>query len=1221
MKNIFKILKEILSKRIVILDGAMGTMIQRYNLTEDNYRGNEFKSHSFDLKGNNDILSLTAPNIVKDIHRAYLQAGADIIETNTFCANAMSQSDYKTESLVYRLNLESAKLAKELTKEFSIKNPNKPRFVAGSIGPLNKTLSISPDVNDPGYRAVTFDEVVGAYTEQIKGLIDGDVDLLIIETVFDTLNCKAAIFAAQSYFEKIGKELPIIISGTIVDKSGRLLSGQTLEAFSISIAHAKPLAIGLNCAFGAEEMRSHIEELSSIANCYISCYPNAGLPNQMGEYDQDATQMAKLIGEFAKGGFVNIVGGCCGTTDEHINAIAQEVENILPRKIPEIKIQSSYSGLEALIVREDSNFVNIGERTNVAGSKKFARLIKEENFEEALSVARQQVEAGAQAIDINMDDAMIDSENVMVKFLKLISSEPEISRVPIMIDSSKFSTIEAGLKCISGKAIVNSISLKEGDDVFVEHAKLISRYGAAVVVMAFDEKGQADTLERKKEICKRAYDILMNVVGFPPQDIIFDPNIFAVATGIEDHNNYAVDYIEATRWIKKNLPYALVSGGVSNVSFSFRGNNVIREAMHSVFLYHAIKAGMSLGIVNAGMIEVYDEIKKDLLILIEDVILNRKNNATEKLIKRVGEFTGEDKKQIETLSWRKESLETRLSHALIKGIVEYIEVDIKEALIKYSSPIEIIEGPLMDGMNTVGDLFGEGKMFLPQVVKSARVMKQASAILQPFIEKDKSKKQKSAGKILLATVKGDVHDIGKNIVGVVLACNNFSIVDLGVMVSCEKILEEAKKENVDMIGLSGLITPSLEEIVHISKEMERQGLKIPLLVGGATTSVAHTAIKISPQYSGETFYVKDASRSVGVCKAIMDCGLFKDLKAKTEHEYDKVRQIYSESSKHKEFVSIDEARKNRMSVDWSKATLNEPKILGTKIFKDFDLEEIVKRIDWTFFFVNWELRAKFPDILEHPKYGKEAKKLFEDGVTLLSEIIDKKLIRANGVVGIYPANSAGDDIEVYSDESRKDVVATVHTLRQQQKKDNEPNLALSDTIAPKETGLKDYLGTFALTTGIGVKELVEKYKKGNDDYRAIMVQALANRLAEGFAEVLHEKVRKELWEYSPNENLINEEVFKGNYRGIRPAPGYPASPDHTEKDIIFKLMSARENTGIELTESFMMSPVASVCGLYFACPKIKYFDVGKIQKDQMQDYAKRKGLSLSEVEKWLASNT
>jgi 5-methyltetrahydrofolate--homocysteine methyltransferase len=1214
-------LRALLQNRILIIDGAMGTMIQRYKLDEKAYRGRQFADYPSDLKGNNDLLVLTQPQIIEEIHSAYLAAGADIIETNTFNSNAISMADYKMEDQVYALNLAAAKIAKKAAAKFSAQDPNKPRFVAGALGPTTKTASLSPDVNDPGYRAVSFDQLVAAYTEQIRGLVDGGVDLLLIETIFDTLNSKAAIYAVDAYGEKIGKQLPVMISGTITDASGRTLSGQTTEAFFISIAHANPLSVGLNCALGAPQMRPYIEEMSRLAPCYVSCYPNAGLPNQFGEYDQDAKEMAGYIQDFAQSGFINIVGGCCGTTPEHIKAIAEVVAKIPPRKIPDTPVQSAFSGLEPLIVRPDTNFINIGERTNVTGSKQFARLILAGDYDTALSVARQQVEAGAQAIDINMDEAMLDSEAAMAKFLNLIAAEPDISRVPIMIDSSKWTVIEAGLKCVQGKSIVNSISMKEGEAAFREQAKKVRRYGAAAVVMAFDEQGQADTIERKVSICQRAYKILTEDIGFPPQDIIFDPNIFAVATGIEEHNNYAVNYFEATKIIKETCPHCLISGGVSNVSFSFRGNDPVREAMHSAFLYHAIKNGMSMGIVNAGMIAVYDQIPKDLLELVEDVLLNRRPDSTERLIKYAETVKSQGKKVEEDLAWRKEPVEARLSHALVKGITDFIEEDVEECRKKVNHPLEVIEGPLMAGMNIVGDLFGSGKMFLPQVVKSARVMKKAVAYLQPFIEKEKKgDRDQFIGRIVCATVKGDVHDIGKNIVGVVLACNNFKIIDLGVMVPSEKILQTAREEKADVIGLSGLITPSLEEMVHVAKEMERQGLDIPLIIGGATTSVNHTAVKIDPAYHNAVVHVKDASKSVGVCRSLTDPKARKEFTAKTKQDYVKLREEHATRQSAKKYIKIEEARTKGVKCDWSKAAVTKPSFLGARVFEDYDLRDIRTRIDWSPFFMAWELPGKYPNIFKDPKVGTEAKKLFDDAQVLLEEIITKKLLTAKAVVGFFPANSVGDDIEVYTDESRTQILTVFHTLRQQIKHDDSPYYALSDFIAPKASGVKDYIGGFAVTAGLGMEKIVAQFEKDHDDYRSILTKALGDRLAEAFAERMHELVRKKYWGYVPNENLTNEEMIKCMYQGIRPAPGYPACPDHTEKTLLFQILNAEKATGIRLTESFAMLPASSVSGLYFSHPQSKYFWLGPIDKDQIIDFAGRKKMDVPTVEKWLAPN-
>ena len=1229
MKTKLEILKALLKKRILVLDGAMGTMIQRHKLQEEDFRGERFKNHSRDLKGNNDLLSITRPEIIQNIHRAYLEAGADIIETNTFSGTSIAQSDYKTEEFVYEINFQSAKIAKEVAEEFTKRNIDKPRFIAGALGPTNKTLSLSPNVNDPGYRATTFEIMSEAYYEQVKGLIEGGADILLIETIFDTLNAKAAIYAVEEYMNNTGKQIPVMISGTIVDQSGRTLSGQTTEAFWISISHTKNLlSVGLNCSLGAKQMRPFIEELSNIVNCFVSIYPNAGLPNEMGEYDETPKTMSTLLREYAEANFFNIVGGCCGTTPDHIKAISEMIAVFKPREIPEIKPYLRLSGLEPLIVRPDSNFINVGERTNVTGSKKFEKLILAGDYESALAIARDQVEGGAQVLDINMDEGLLDSEEAMRKFLNLLQSEPDIAKLPVMLDSSKWTVIEAGLKCVQGKSIVNSISLKEGEEIFKEHARKILQYGAAVIVMAFDENGQADNFQRKVNVCKRAYRILTEEIGFPPQDIIFDPNILTVATGIEEHNNYAVDYIEATRWIKQNLPLSNVSGGVSNISFSFRGNNVVREAMHSAFLFHAIKAGMNMGIVNAGQLEVYEEIPKDLLRLVEDVLLNRRKDSTERLVdfaetvklKVKSTIAGEVKGD----EWRKGNVQNRLKHALVKGIVDYIEKDTEEARRQYSKPIEVIEGPLMDGMNIVGDLFGSGKMFLPQVVKSARVMKRAVAYLIPFIEKDKidSNDTRQVGRILLATVKGDVHDIGKNIVGVVLGCNNYNVIDLGVMVPTEKILQTAIDENVDIIGLSGLITPSLDEMVHVAKEMERRSFKVPLLIGGATTSRIHTAVKIAPNYNGTTVHVLDASKSVPAVSNLINEN--KNIRQKfstdIKEEYEKLRENHLRKREEKNYLTIEQARENKLSSDWSKIDIVEPGILGVTVLKDYSLEALKKYIDWTPLFQTWELKGKYPDIFKDDKRGKEAKKLFDDANKLLYDIIKNKSLKANGVFGIFPANTvAHDDIEIYADNTRKGVKIVLHTIRSQTpKSDGLPNLALADFIAPKESGLKDYIGAFAVTAGIGIEGLIEKFEKDHDDYNSIMVKALADRLAEAFAEHLHELVRKKYWGYSGKEQLSNEELIRESYRGIRPAPGYPAQPDHTEKAILFDLLEVEKNTGIRLTETYAMYPAASVSGLYFAHPESKYFTVGKIGKDQVMDYHKRKGISLEEAEKWLS---
>ena len=1218
-------LKRILAKRILVMDGAMGTMIQEYQLEEKDFRGEQFRTHSLDLKGNNDLLSLTQPEIIKEIHWKYLAAGSDIIETNTFNANSLSQADYNTEAWVYELNLAAAKIAREAAAEFTAKNPGKPRFVAGALGPTNKTGSISPDVNDPGYRAVVFDELVEVYYEQTRGLVEGGVDILLIETVFDTLNCKAAIVAVDNYCTENELEIPVMISGTITDASGRTLSGQTTEAFYISVSHCKNLlSVGLNCALGAEQMRPFIQEMSRVAECFVSAYPNAGLPNEFGEYDETPEEISQYLKDFIDSGFVNIVGGCCGTTPPHIRAIAEVAAVSTPRVVTQREKWMRLSGLESLEIRPDSNFVNIGERTNVTGSRKFARLIRTEAYEEAISVALDQAEGGAQVLDVNMDEGMLDSEAVMERFLNLLAAEPDIARLPFMVDSSKWSVIEAGLKTMQGKGIVNSISLKEGEEIFINQAKKIRQYGAAVVVMAFDEQGQADNYDRRIEICERAYNILTKEVGFPPQDIIFDPNILTVATGIEEHNNYAVDFINATKWIKENLPYAKVSGGVSNISFSFRGNNTVREAMHSAFLYHAIRNGLDMGIVNAGQLEVYEEIPKDLLEKVEDVLLNRSVEATENLLSFAETVKSKGKvEKKEDAAWRMGSVQDRLKHALVKGIVEFIEEDTEEARLQYNRPIQVIEGPLMDGMNVVGDLFGEGKMFLPQVVKSARVMKKAVAHLIPYIEASKEEEGDvgPAGKVLMATVKGDVHDIGKNIVGVVLACNNYEVIDLGVMVSAEKILSEADKHQVDVIGLSGLITPSLDEMVHVAKEMERRNLKTPLLIGGATTSRIHTAVKIAPAYSGSTIHVLDASRSVPVVSNLISEETSETFRSKFRKEYEELKESHARRQTEKRLISYESAKENKLPVDWSSYECPAPSKTGVFVLDAVSLKVLREYIDWTPFFSTWELKGKFPDILNSPRYGSEAKKLMDDALQLLDQIIENGLLKASGVFGLFPCNADGDDLVVYSDETREEVKTVFHTLRQQgQKKSGLPNLSLADFIAPKESGKQDFIGGFAVTAGIGLDEIVKRYEAEHDDYHAIMAKALADRLAEAFAEYLHEQVRKEYWGYADEELFDNEALIKEKYRGIRPAPGYPACPDHTEKGTLFELLKVEESIGLKLTESYAMMPAAAVSGFYFAHPDARYFGLGKISKDQIADYAARKKLPVEEVEKWLAPN-
>ena len=1241
-------IQTLLLDRILVLDGAMGSLIQQYQLSDADYRGTRFKDFPHELKGNNDLLSITRPDVIKEIHAKYFEAGADIAETNTFSGTSIAMADYHLEDLVYELNFESAKIAREVADEFTTKNPNKPRYVAGSIGPTNRTLSLSPDVNDPGFRAVTFDELVEAYQEQVRGLVDGGADLLLVETVFDTLNAKAALFAIDQYFKQHSDKpyLPVMVSGTITDASGRTLSGQTTEAFLTSISHMPLLSVGLNCALGADLMRPYVKTLNDKSPFFVSAHPNAGLPNEMGEYDQSPEQMAEVIEDFLQHGFVNIIGGCCGTTPAHIHAIAEIASRYKPHQIPESTDTQKLSGLEPLEITELTNFVNVGERCNVTGSKKFARLIREENFEEAIAVAREQVDNGAQILDINMDEGMIDGVKMMPQFLNLLMAEPDIARLPIMIDSSKWEVIEAGLKCVQGKSVVNSISLKEGEEKFIESAFKVKRYGASVVVMAFDEMGQADSYERRIEICERAYRILVDVVQFPAQDIIFDPNILTVATGMEEHNNYANDFIKATKWIKANLPLAKVSGGVSNISFSFRGNELVREAMHTVFLYHAIKAGMDMGIVNASQLGVYDEIAQPLRDLCEDVLLNRNSEATEKLIAFAETVKSAGKEQVVDDAWRHQHVNKRLEHALIKGLTEFIDEDVEEARQLVNRPIEVIEGPLMDGMNVVGDLFGEGKMFLPQVVKSARVMKKAVAYLLPYIEAEKQVgESSSAGKILMATVKGDVHDIGKNIVGVVLACNNYEVIDIGVMVSCEKILAAAKEHQVDIIGLSGLITPSLDEMVYVAKEMERLGFTIPLLIGGATTSRIHTAVKIDPHYSGPVIHVLDASRSVPVAGRLLQSELSsQEIFNEIKQEYAELRISHAARQKDKNYLPIAQARAKSTGIDWSGFTSVQPSFLGVKYFEDYSLEEIAKYIDWTPFFSTWQLSGKYPKIFDNEVVGKEAQKLFNDAQGLLKEIISNKSLTAKAALGFFPANSFGDDIilhdfqaetqevpcekhgshahtqySIQKKDSLSDPSVWLHHLRQQgQKAANLPNRCLSDFVAPLATGETDFVGAFAVTTGIGIEALLEKYEKQHDDYNSIMVKALADRLAEAFAELMHERVRKEYWGYAAQEQLSNEELISEKYVGIRPAPGYPACPDHTEKKRLFELLDAEKQIGIQLTESYAMYPASAVSGFYFSHPESTYFALGKIAKDQVVDYAERKGMDLKEVERWLS---
>ncbi|MFK4752482.1 methionine synthase [Oceanobacter antarcticus] len=1218
-------LKENLTQRIHILDGGMGTLIQSHQLEEKDYRGERFADLSQEIKGNNDLLVLTQPDIIAGIHRQYLEAGADILETNTFNSTRVSQADYRLEDLVPELNREAAALARSVCDEVEAAT-GIPRYVAGVLGPTSKTCSISPDVNDPGYRAITFDQLVDEYTEATEALMAGGADLILIETIFDTLNAKAAIFAVQGVFEACGEELPIMISGTITDASGRTLSGQTAEAFYNSLIHARPLTIGLNCALGAEELRPHIEELSNKAKCFISAHPNAGLPNEFGEYDQTPAEMAAIVEEFAASGFLNILGGCCGSTPAHIKAIAAAVAKHPPRVIPEIKPACRLAGLEPFNFDETSLFVNVGERANVTGSAVFKRLIVDENYDQALTVAREQVENGAQIIDINMDEGMLDSQAAMVRFLNLIAAEPDIARVPIMVDSSKWEIIEAGLKCIQGKAVVNSISLKEGKQEFVEKAKRCLRYGAAVVVMAFDEQGQADTEARKNDICEKSYRILVDEVGFDPADIIFDPNIFAVATGIEEHNNYAVDFINSCQFITKNLPHAKISGGVSNVSFSFRGNNPVREAIHSVFLYYAIKNGLSMGIVNAGQLAVYDDLPAELKELVEDVILNRRDDATDRLLAVAENYRGDGSvAEKETEEWRTLPVTERLTHALVKGINAYVEEDTEAARQMFARPIEVIEGPLMDGMNVVGDLFGSGKMFLPQVVKSARVMKQAVAYLLPYIEEEKNGKSETQGKILMATVKGDVHDIGKNIVGVVLQCNNFEVIDLGVMVPAEKILKVAKEENVDIIGLSGLITPSLDEMVHVAREMQRLDYHVPLMIGGATTSKAHTAVKIEPQFKNDlTIYVADASRAVGVAQKLVTPEAKPAFIAATRDEYVHVRQRNA-NRKAKALLPYSQAVANAFNCDWDSYQPVTPNRLGISVFDHFDVAELVDYIDWTPFFMSWELAGKFPRILKDEVVGEAATNLFKDAQAMLQRIVDDKLFRARAVIGLWPAAKRGnDDTVIFNPDNPAEELAVLHHLRQQADKPNDqPNYSLADFVTPEARltdGKQDYMGAFVVTAGIEAEQLAQNYNASHDDYNSIMIKALADRLAEAFAEYLHEQVRQDIWGYAPDEQIDNEQRIKEKYQGIRPAPGYPACPDHTEKATLFKLLDAEANTGVFLTESFAMSPAASVSGWYLGHPDAKYFGLGKIGKDQVEDIAARKQMDLETMERWLAPN-
>ncbi|HEU5305377.1 MAG TPA: methionine synthase [Gemmatimonadales bacterium] len=1220
-------LQPLLARRILVLDGAMGTMIQSYRLGEQDYRGERFAGWPRDLKGNNDLLSLTQPSIVRAIHAAYLEAGADILETNSFNSTAISMADYGMEELVYELNYAAARLARDAADEFEERAPEVPRYVAGVLGPTNRTASLSPDVNDPGFRNVSFDELVAAYGEAIRGLLDGGADLLLVETIFDTLNAKAALFAIDAHFAAVGFRVPVMISGTITDASGRTLSGQTTEAFWNSVAHARPLSVGLNCALGAKALRQYVQELARVSPVFVSTHPNAGLPNEFGQYDESPDYMAGILREFAESGLVNLVGGCCGTTPAHIKAIADAVAGLPPRRPAAPPARLRLSGLEPLTVGPDSIFVNVGERTNVTGSRKFARLILAGDYAAGLEIARQQVENGAQMIDVNMDEGMLDSQEAMTTFLQLLAAEPDISRVPLVIDSSKWAVIEAGLKCVQGKGVVNSISLKEGEEAFIHHATLVRRYGAAVIVMAFDEQGQADTAERKVAICQRAYRILTEQVGFPPEDIIFDPNVFAIATGIEEHNNYAVDYIRATEQIKATLPHALVSGGVSNVSFAFRGNDPLREAIHSVFLYHAIEAGMDMGIVNAGQLPIYSDIPPDLLERVEDVVLNRRPDATDRLLEIADSVKGRAAAQATDLAWRNAPVAERLVHALVEGIADFIVEDTEEARHQAERPIHVIEGPLMDGMNVVGDLFGAGKMFLPQVVKSARVMKRAVAHLVPYIEAEKEALRpeegasRSNGRVLLATVKGDVHDIGKNIVGVVLQCNNYEVIDLGVMVPCARILETAKREEIDIIGLSGLITPSLEEMSFVAAEMEREGFTIPLLIGGATTSRVHTAVKIEPNYRGPTVHVIDASRAVGVAGNLRSDSLRDGFVAGIRAAYRDVRAARGDRKAEERHQPIADARRNRLAVDWTTTRPPRPCTTGVQVLNDYPLEDLVPCIDWTPFFQTWELAGHYPAILTDPALGSAASSLYRDAQQLLDRMVRERLLQARGVFGFFPANSVGDDIELYADPGRERVSAVIHTIRQQMiKPPGRPNLALADFVAPRDTGIADYVGAFAVTAGIGVDELVTRFQAGHDDYSAILAKALADRLAEAFAERLHQRVRTEFWGYAPDEALDNQALIKERFQGIRPAPGYPACPDHTEKRGLFDLLGAEASAGIVLTESFAMLPAAAVSGYYFWHPQSQYFGVGRIGRDQVEDYARRKGMDVTTVERWLSPN-
>jgi 5-methyltetrahydrofolate--homocysteine methyltransferase len=1217
-------LTQLARDRILVLDGAMGTMIQSYALEEGDFRGDRFARHSTPLQGNNDALSLTRPDVVEAIHHAYLDAGADLIETNTFNANAISQADYQLESAVPDMNLAAAQIARRAADDHSKRTPERPRLVVGVLGPTNRTASISPDVNNPGARNVTFDRLAAIYEEQAAALVDGGVDLLMIETVFDTLNGKAALFALRQLFAARGSEVPVMVSGTITDRSGRTLSGQTPEAFWISVCHGDLFSVGLNCALGAKDLRPHLEELSGVANTFVSCHPNAGLPNEFGGYDQSPEEMAALLGEFASSGLVNLVGGCCGTTPTHIAAIADAIAGLAPRAIPDIEPYLRLSGLEPLVVRPDTLFVNIGERTNVTGSSRFAGLIRDGDYETALDVARDQVANGAQMIDINMDEGLLDSQDAMVRFVSLVAAEPDIARVPIVLDSSKWEVIEGGLQCLQGKGVVNSISLKEGEEAFLSQARKVRQYGAAAIVMAFDEEGQADTADRKIEICSRAYRLLTENAGFPAQDIIFDPNVFAVATGIEEHNEYAKAYLRACQIIKESLPHCLVSGGVSNLSFSFRGNNALREAMHAAFLYHAVRAGMDMGIVNAGALPVYDDIPAELREAIEDVLFNRRPDATERLLGMAADVRGQKRQRTEDVEWRHQPVQQRLIHALVEGIQDYVEEDTEEARQRYDRAIEVIEGPLMDGMNVVGDLFGSGRMFLPQVVKSARVMKKAVAYLVPFVEREDAAAGSTArtkGRVVLATVKGDVHDIGKNIVGVVLQCNNYEVIDLGVMVPAARILETAREIDADVIGLSGLITPSLDQMVHVAKELEREGFGVPLLIGGATTSKVHTAVKIAPEYHGATVHVPDASRSVTVLSNLMSSERRTAFLGDVQAEYATVRASHADRTAASRLLTLEQARQRRFAVSWQSYVPRVPREPGIHVLQDYPLDELLEYIDWTPFFAAWELRGSYPAILDNAIIGEQARSLLHDGQRLLERMVAERLLTAQAVIGLFPANSIGDDIEIYADHDRSDVRAVLHMLRQQMEKPpGRPNLCLADFVAPKESGIDDYMGVFAVTAGVGNDKLVAEFERDHDDYHSILAKALADRLAEALAERVHQRVRREFWGYCEDEHLTSQELIREKYTGIRPAPGYPACPDHTEKGTLFELLGVTEHTDIRLTESFAMEPAASVCGWHIGHPEAFYFGLGKIGRDQIEDYARRRQADPAEIERWLAPN-